>query len=140
MNYDDNNIFAKILRGEIPCAKIVEDADTLSFMDAFPQSKGHCLVIPRAKARNLLDCPPEVAATLIKATQRLAKAVDKALKPDGLRVMQFNGAPSGQSVFHIHFHIMPIYEGVPLRGHAAQQNMADMTELKALADQIRAAL
>ncbi len=139
MSYDDNNIFAKILRGEVSAAKVYEDADTLSFMDAFPQSKGHTLVIPRlAKARDLLDCSAEVAATLIRVTQKIAKAVDKALKPDGVRIMQFNRSPAGQSVFHVHFHIMPVYEATPLKGHGAE--MADKTELEDIAGKIRAAL
>lgn len=140
MSYDESNVFAKILRGEMPCAKITEDDGTFSFMDAFPQTRGHCLVIPKAKARDLLDCPPDVAQTLIVSTQRLARAVDKALKPDGLRIFQVNRSPAGQSVFHVHFHVMPVYEGTPMLGHAAAANMADMDELKTLAEAIRAAL
>ncbi len=138
--YDDTNIFAKILRGEIPCAKILEDTSTLSFMDAFPQSNGHCLVIPRVKACDLFDCPPDVLAGLIQVTQRVAAAVDKALKPDGVRVVQYNRTPAGQSVFHIHFHVIPIYEDVPLLGHAAYDSMADFQDLQSTAAKIRTAL
>lgn len=133
--YDRDNIFARIIRGEIPSAKICEDDQTLAFMDAFPQSKGHCLVISKtSQARNLLDVEPEVLSTLMAKVQSVARAVRAALQPDGLVVTQFNGAPAGQTVFHLHFHIIPRWEGVALGRHA--EGMADPAELKALARQI----
>ena len=136
--YDDGNIFAKILRGEMPSARVFEDEHVFAFMDVFPQSKGHTLVIPKhSSARNLLDEEPQVLSELILCVQRVARAVRAALKPDGLRVMQFNGAVSGQTVFHLHFHIIPRWEGVPLGRHAGG-GMADPAELKVLADQIAA--
>src|SRR3954451_9477474 len=109
--YDPNNIFAKILRGEIPAAKVYEDEHTLAFMDVMPQSEGHTLVIPKTQARNFFDIEPSALANLIVATQRVAKAVQAAFKPDGMRIIQFNEAAAGQTVFHIHFHIVPCYEG-----------------------------
>lgn len=137
--YDDANIFAKIVRGEIPSAKVFEDDDVLAFMDAFPQSKGHCLVISKtSQARNLLDVEPEVLVNVMAAVQRLTRAARKALKPDGLVVTQFNGAPAGQTIFHLHFHIIPRWEGQALGRHGG--GMADPAELQALAAQIRAAL
>jgi histidine triad (HIT) family protein len=138
MAYDRNNVFAKILRGEIPAARIYEDDHVLAFMDAMPQSDGHALVIPKVDAENVFDLPPEVLATLIKAVQRLARAIQVALAPDGLTVMQFNGAAAGQTVFHVHFHLVPRYEGKPLRVHGRE--MADRAVLQAQAEKIRAAL
>ena len=138
--YDSDNVFAKILRGEIPSVKVWEDEQVLVFMDAFPQSKGHCLVISKTStARNLLEVEPEVLITLAAAVQRTAKAVEKALKPEGLGLMQFNGEAGGQTVFHLHFHIIPRWVDQGLKGHATG-GMADMDELKALAAQIAAAL
>lgn len=137
--YDNGNIFARILRGEIPSVKIYEDDEVLSFMDAFPQAKGHCLVISKtSKARNLLDAEPKTLGRLIGATQKTARAVRAALNPDGIVVTQFNGAPAGQTVYHLHFHIIPRWEGVPVGRHGG--GMADMDELKALAEQIAAKL
>ena len=138
--YDDNNIFAKIIRGEVPAVKVYEDEAVLAFMDVFPQSKGHCLVISKtAKARNLLEIDGQALGEVMTTVQRLAKAVTKALNPDGVVITQFNGAPAGQTVFHLHIHIIPRYEGVALAGHG-HGNMADMAELKTLAGQIAAAL
>ncbi len=138
--YDDNNIFAKIIRGEVPAVKVYEDEAVLAFMDVFPQSKGHCLVISKtAKARNLLEIDGQALGAIMVAVQRLAKAVTTALNPDGVVITQFNGAPAGQTVFHLHVHIIPRYEGVALAGHG-HGNMADMAELKTLAAQIAAAL
>jgi histidine triad (HIT) family protein len=137
--YDEANIFARIIRGEIPCVKVFEDADVLAFMDAFPQSKGHCLVISKtSRARNLLDVETKVLGRLAGATQKLARAVAAGLKPDGIVVTQFNGAPAGQTVFHLHFHIIPRWDGVPLGRHG--DGMADPDELKALAESIAASL
>ena len=136
--YEPDNIFAKILRGEIPAARIFEDEHVYAFMDAFPQSRGHALVIPKhSHARNLLEEEPEILANLFLGVQRVARAVRAALQPDGLTVTQFNGAPAGQTVFHLHVHIIPRWEGVPLGRHASG-GMADMAELKALAEQIAA--
>lgn len=136
--YDPQNIFGKILRGEIPSHKVFEDDKVLAMMDIFPQSKGHLLVIPKAPSRNLLDADPAVLAGAIPYVQRLAKAVQTALKPDGIRIVQFNEAPAGQSVFHLHFHVIPVYEGVPVGPHAGGK--ADDGELAAQAKAIAAAL
>ena len=136
--YDEGNIFAKILRGEAPAARVFEDDHVLAFMDVFPQSKGHTLVIPkRSNARNLLDEEPEILCNLILGVQRVTRAVRAALNPDGIVVTQFNGAPAGQTIYHLHFHIIPRWEGVPLGRHAGG-GMADPAELKALAEQISA--
>ena len=137
--YDDGNIFAKIVRGEIPSATVWEDDQVLAFMDAFPQARGHVLVISKtSKARNLLDAEAKTLGRLIGAVQKTARAVRTALKPDGLLVTQFNGAPAGQTIFHLHFHIIPRWDGVPLGRHG--EGMADPEELKALAAQITACL
>jgi histidine triad (HIT) family protein len=136
--YDPDNIFAKVLRGEAPAAKVFEDGEVLAFMDLFPQSRGHTLVISKtAKARNLLDVEPDDLAVLMKGVQRVAKAVHAALKPDGIIVTQFNGAPAGQTVFHLHVHIIPRWENVPMVGHGGAR-MADTVELAALAKAIGA--
>ena len=136
--YDDQNIFAKIIAGEAPAIKIFEDDVAVAFMDIFPQSPGHCLVVPKEPARNLLDLSEDMAAKAIQRVQNLARAVGSALQPDGIVVTQFNGAAAGQTVFHIHFHIIPRWEDVPLGRHGGGQ--ADMDELKAQAEKIRAAL
>ncbi len=136
--YEDGNIFAKILRGEMPCAKVFEDGEVFAFMDVFPQSRGHTLVIPKhSKARNLLEVEPEVLAPLILGVQRVTRAVRSALNPDGIVVTQFNGAASGQTIYHLHFHIIPRWEGVAMGRHASG-GMADPAELKVLAEQIAA--
>jgi histidine triad (HIT) family protein len=138
MSYDSNNIFAKILRGEIPAAKVYEDERTLSFMDAMPQSEGHTLVIPKTTARNLFEIEPAVLADLIKVTQHVAKAVRKAFNPAGMRLMQFNESAAGQTVFHIHFHIIPCYEGRDLALHA--RAFADKAVLAQHAERVKQAL
>ena len=136
--YDDGNIFAKILRGEAPAAKVFEDGEILAFMDVFPQAKGHTLVIPKhSTARNLLEVEPQVLAPLMLGVQRITRAVRAALNPDGIVVTQFNGAPAGQTIYHLHFHIIPRWEGVALGRHA-EGGMADPADLKALAEQIAA--
>jgi histidine triad (HIT) family protein len=136
--YESDNIFAKILRGEIPSARVFEDEHVFAFMDVFPQSRGHTLVIPkRSQARNLLDEEPAVLSELVLGVQRVARAVRAALQPDGLVITQFNGAAAGQTVFHLHFHIIPRWEGEPVGRHAGGA-MADAGELKALAEQISA--
>ena len=136
--YDDANIFAKIIRGEAPCAKIYEDEEALAFLDLFPQSRGHALVISKtAKARNLLDIEPEALQRLMPRVQTVAQGLRAALNPDGLVLTQFNGAPAGQTVFHLHFHIIPRYDGVAIAGHGGAR-MADAVELAALAREIAA--
>jgi histidine triad (HIT) family protein len=136
--YEPDNIFAKILRAEIPAVKVFEDADVLAFMDVFPQSKGHTLVISKtSQARTLLDVAPTDLQRLILGVQRVAKGIEAALKPDGLIITQFNGAPAGQTVFHLHFHIIPRYDSVEMAGHGGA-GMADAEALKALAAQISA--
>lgn len=138
--YDPNNIFAKIIRGEMPAVKILETDDVVSFMDIFPQSDGHCLVIPKqAQATNLFDLEADLLSILIKETQRVADAVRRALEPEGVRIVQFNGAEAGQTVFHIHFHIIPAYAGKRMGLHASG-GAADVGELEARAAKIRAAL
>ncbi|MBL8531966.1 MAG: HIT family protein [Hyphomonadaceae bacterium] len=138
--YDDNNIFAKILRGEAAAVKVFENEDVLAFMDLFPQARGHLLVVPKkVRARNFLDLPAAHVEPLMAHVHKLAIAVEKALKPDGLTVVQFNGAPAGQTVFHLHFHIIPRYEGVALAGHG-HANRADIPELQKIAAEIAAAL
>ena len=136
--YDPDNIFAKILRGDMPSVRVFEDDHVLAFMDVFPQSRGHTLVIPKhSTARNLLEEEPETLSVLIQGVQRVTRAVRAALEPDGIVVTQFNGSASGQTIYHLHFHIIPRWEGVPLKGHGVG-GMADMEELKALAAEIAA--
>ncbi|HVW94049.1 MAG TPA: HIT family protein [Devosia sp.] len=137
--YDPDNIFAKILAGSIPSHKVYEDADILAIMDVFPQSRGHTLVIPRAPSRGLLDADPEVLSAVIPKVQKIAGAVLAATGADGFRLVQFNEAPAGQSVFHLHFHIIPAYEGSEIRPHGAPSK-ADDAELAALAKTIAARL
>ncbi|HLS82884.1 MAG TPA: HIT family protein [Steroidobacter sp.] len=136
--YDPNNVFARILRGEIPAFKVYESDTALAFMDAMPQSDGHTLVIPKVSARSLFDIEPDALAELIKTTQRVALAVRRAFRPDGMRLMQFNEAAAGQTVFHIHFHIIPCYAGVELKGHSRE--FADQSVLQQHAERVRQAL
>jgi histidine triad (HIT) family protein len=138
MMYDPNNIFAKILRGEIPCVKVFEDEHTLAFMDVMPQADGHVLVIPKEPAENLLDLSEDGAKAVIATTQRVARAVKKALDAPGIYVMQLNGAPAGQTVFHVHFHVIPRDVNVPLRPHAG--GMVDAKILESVAVRIRGAM
>lgn len=138
-DYDSSNLFARMIRGEIPATRVFEDETVLVIMDIFPQSKGHLLVIPKAASRNLLDADTAALSAAIPYVQRLARAVKAALNPDGIRIAQFNEAPAGQSVFHLHFHVIPIYEGVALRGHGSG-GRADDTELAQQAQAIAAAL
>ncbi|WP_292059172.1 MULTISPECIES: HIT family protein [unclassified Brevundimonas] len=138
--YDPDNIFAKILRGDMPSVKVWEDDDVLAFMDVFPQSEGHVLVVSKTStARNILEIEPETLAKLTAAVQRTARAVEKALKPEGLSLMQFNGDAGGQTVFHLHFHIVPRWADRPMKGHG-HAPMADAEHLKTLAQKIAAAL
>lgn len=138
--YDDNNLFAKILRGEIPAVKVYEDEEVLAFMDIFPQTRGHMLVIPKnVRARNLLELPANRVAPLMERVHKLAIATEKALKPDGVTVTQFNGEDAGQTIFHLHFHIIPRYAGERLAGHG-HGNKADIAALQKIASEIAAAL
>src|SRR5687767_7404903 len=138
--YDPDNIFAKILRGEIPAVKVWEDDHVLAVMDVFPQSEGHVLLISKtSSARTLLDIEPEALARLTAATQRTARAVQTALDPEGFQILQFNGEAGGQTVFHLHFHIVPRWADRPMKGHG-HAPMADAGALRALADRIAAAL
>lgn len=138
MDYDNQNIFAKILRGEIACATIFEDDDCLAFMDVMPQADGHALVIPKTPSRNLLDAEAADLIALIKTTQKIAQAVRKAFNADGMIIKQFNESAAGQTVFHLHFHIIPAYENAALKPHTGE--MADATMLHEQAARIRAAL
>jgi histidine triad (HIT) family protein len=123
MQYDPNNIFAKILRGEIPCHKIYEDEHTLAFMDVMPQVDGHCLVIPKSPSRGLLDADPAVLAQLMTAVQKVAAAAKKAFNADGIQIRQYNEEAGGQTVFHLHVHILPMKAGERLKAHT--DKMAD---------------
>lgn len=113
--YESDNVFARILRGELPCATVFEDAVTLALLDVSPQSTGHTLVISKwSRARNLLEIEPEALCQVMTTVQRVAKALRKVLAPDGLHIAQFNGGDTGQSVFHLHVHIVPRWKGLPL--------------------------
>ena len=134
MAYDKNNIFAKMIRGEIPCIKVYEDAHALAFMDIMPVSKGHTLVIPKAEAENLFDLPANVAGPFLLVTQKVARAVKAALEAPGIMISQLNGPAAGQSIFHVHFHIIPRWhEDLSLHG----RTRAETAELEALAKLIR---
>lgn len=137
MSYDDQNIFARILRGELPAIKVYEDEQVLAFMDIMPQAEGHTLVIPKSPAVTLLDLAPEAAAYTIQIVQKIAKAMEIALDAKGIVLMQLSGTAAGQTVPHVHFHLIPssIHE---LGRHAAQ--MGDQEKIAALAEKIKAAL
>lgn len=135
--YDPDNIFAKILKGEIPSHTVYEDESTLAFLDVMPQSDGHTLVIPKTGSRNLLDADDEVLKDLISKTKKVALAVRSATGADGIRIAQFNEPAAGQTVFHLHFHVIPVHDGQPLRPHTGQ--MADQGQLAEMAAKIRAA-
>ncbi|QCO22061.1 HIT domain-containing protein [Acinetobacter cumulans] len=137
MAYDDQNIFARILRGELPAIKVYEDERVLAFMDIMPQAEGHTLVIPKSPAVTLLDLAPEEAAYTIQIVQKVAKAIETALQVEGIVLMQLSGVAAGQTVPHVHFHLIPssVHE---LGKHAAQ--MGDQDKIRALAEKIKAAL
>jgi len=137
-SYDNDNIFAKILRGEIPCHKVFENEDCFAFMDIMPQSEGHCLVLPKAPSRNLLDAETETLANLMPVVQTIARAAKTAFDADGISIQQFNEAAGGQTVFHLHIHIIPRFEGIPLKPHTGQT--ADHEHLANLADKLKQAL
>jgi histidine triad (HIT) family protein len=136
--YDPSNVFAKILRGELPCEKVYEDDATLAFMDIMPRADGHVLVIPKAPARTILDIAPADLARLAQSVQIVAGAVKEGMEADGLTIQQFNESAGGQVVFHIHFHVMPRWAGVALRPHTGAMEKPDV--LKAHAEKIRRAL
>ncbi|HSN71916.1 MAG TPA: HIT family protein [Steroidobacteraceae bacterium] len=138
MAYDRDNIFARILRGEVPAHRVYEDEYTLAFLDVMPQSVGHTLVIPKAEAENLFELDPEMLAHVIRTTQKVAAAVRKAFSPPGVMIAQLNGAGAGQSVFHLHFHVIPRYHGIDLKLHARE--MEDGSVLAERAAKVRAAL
>ena len=135
--YDPENVFAKILRGEIPCYRVYEDDVALAIMDIMPRAEGHVLVIPKKPARGLLDIAPDDLAALMKRVQHVAKATKKAFDADGHTLQQFNESAGGQVIFHLHFHILPRFEGVSLRPPGT---MGDQEKLKAQAEKIKAAL
>lgn len=129
--YDPQNIFALILRGDAPCYKIYEDEQVLAFLDIFPQSQGHALVIPKkSQARNILEAEPDVLSAMMLAVQRLTRIIVDELQPDGVQVAQFNGAVAGQTVYHIHMHIIPRWEGKQAGEHG--RGKAEPEELQAL--------
>ena len=138
MAYDSNNIFARMVRGEIPCVRVCEDEQTLAFMDIMPQSDGHTLVIPKIAGETIFDTPPASLAAAIATTQRVARAVQQAFAAPGLVVTQFNGAVAGQTVLHLHFHVIPVFAAGGWRAHARVK--ADPAVLEAQATRIRAAL
>lgn len=136
--YDNGNVFAKILRGELPSHRLYEDEAAVAILDVMPSTDGHTLVIPKAPSRNLLDADPKVLAAIVPVVQKLALAVKKAFTADGVAVYQFNEAASGQSVFHLHFHVVPRFDGVPQKPHGSK--MEDQAVLAANAEKIKAAL
>ena len=136
--YDPSNIFARILRGEIPKFAIFEDELTLSFLDIMPATEGHTLVIPKEAAETIFDLSPEGAAATIRTTQKVAAAVKKAFAAPGIMLVQLNGAAAGQSIPHLHFHILPRAEGLDMKLHG--RAMADAKTLSPIAEKIRAAL
>ena len=135
MAYDTNNVFAKILRGDLPASKIYEDADTLAFMDIMPRCEGHALVIPKGNVRNILDATPSQLAACIKTVQKVAQASTKAFNADGITLLQANEAAGGQVVFHLHFHVMPRWEGKSLGPAASKMEKPEV--LAANAEKIK---
>jgi histidine triad (HIT) family protein len=137
-HYDDSNVFAKILRGELPAERLYEDEHTLAIMDIMPRGPGHCLVIPKASARNIFDVETDSLSQVMATTQKMARAVVRAFNADGVTIQQFNESAGGQVVFHLHVHVIPRFDGVSLKPHTG--TMEDGNVLKANADKIRAAL
>jgi histidine triad (HIT) family protein len=136
--YEPNNIFARILRGEIPSTRVYEDDGVVAFMDVMPQANGHTLVVPKAASRNLLDADPATLGPLMAVVQKIARAVRQAFNADGVTVVQFNEPAAGQTVFHLHFHVIPRFDGVPLKPHSGEMEKPEI--LQANAEKIRAAL
>ena len=137
-SYDPNNIFAKILRGEMPATKVYEDEVALAFMDIMPRGDGHVLVIPKVPARGILDMPPEALGPYMQRVQTVAAAAKKGMGAEGLTLQQFNEASGGQVVFHLHFHILPRWDGVALKPHSGAMEKPEI--LAAHAAKIRAAM
>ncbi|RVD71213.1 HIT family protein [Mesorhizobium sp. M4A.F.Ca.ET.029.04.2.1] len=137
-DYDSGNIFAKILRGEIPSHRVYEDDAVIAFMDVMPQGTGHTLVVPKAPSRNLLDADTATLGPLFIGVQKLARAVKKAFGADGVTILQFNEPASGQTVYHLHVHVIPRFEGIPLKPHSGQMEKPEV--LAENAGKIRAAL
>jgi histidine triad (HIT) family protein len=136
--YDQGNIFAKILRSEIPSHRVYEDEAVVAFMDVMPQGTGHTLVVPKAPSRNMLDADPATLGPLFAAVQKVAVAVKRAFNADGVTLMQFNEPASGQTVYHLHVHVIPRFEGVQLKPHSGQMEKPEV--LAENAGKIRAAL
>lgn len=136
--YDPNNIFAKILRGEIPSHRVYEDDAIVAFMDVMPQGTGHTLVVPKAPSRNLLDADPAIFGQLMAVVQKVAKAAKSAFEADGVAIMQFNEPASGQTVYHLHVHVLPRFDGTPLKPHSGKMEQPEV--LAANAEKLRAAL
>lgn len=136
--YDTNNIFAKILRGELPAQKLYEDDKTVVIMDIMPRGDGHCLVIPKAPSRNLLDITPDDLVAVMATVQRMARAVMGAFGAQGVTIQQFNEPAGGQVVFHTHVHVIPRHDGIAMKPHTGQMEKPEV--LAANADKIRAAL
>lgn len=136
--YDPNNIFAKILRGELPCHKVHEDEHAIAFMDIMPQAEGHTLVVPKAASRNLFDADPAVLSAVLPIVQKIARAAKRAFASDGILITQFNEPAAGQTVFHLHFHVIPRKEGSALKPHTGQTT--DHAVLAKHAEMLRKAL
>jgi histidine triad (HIT) family protein len=136
-SYDPDNIFARILRGEAPCVKVYEDDVALAFMDVMPRAEGHVLVIPRVPARGLFDIAPDALAQLMPVVQKVAKAAMAGMKAEGITIQQFNEGASGQQVFHLHFHVLPCWTGVPIRPPGGPFQSVDV--LRPQAEKIMAA-
>jgi histidine triad (HIT) family protein len=138
MSYDEGNIFAKILRGEAPAYSLYENQHCIAILDVMPQANGHTLVLPKSAATDLFDLDPDMARELMVGVQHVAHGVRKAFAPEGIKLMQFNGPVAGQTVFHLHVHIVPCYANQPVVKHA--QDFADAATLEQHAEMIRAAL
>lgn len=136
--YDPDNIFAKILRGDLPSHRVYEDGNAVAFMDVMPQGAGHVLVVPKAASRNLLDADPAILGNLMAVVQKVAIAAKQAFGADGVTIMQFNEPASGQTVYHLHVHVIPRFTGVALKPHSGK--MEDQAILAAHADKLRKAL
>ncbi len=136
--YDDQNVFAKILRGEMPCFRLYEDDDTLAFMDIMPRADGHCLVIPKKPARNIFDVDADSLAAVMRSVQKLSHAVTKAFAAEGVTIQQFNESAGGQVVFHLHVHVIPRKAGVPMKPPAADKEKPEA--LAEMAKKLSAAL
>ena len=138
MSYDSENIFAKILRGEMPCHKVYENESTIAFMDIMPMSDGHVLVVPKYPAENIFNLSEEYLKAVIATTKLLSHAMKNALMPSGLIVKQFNGSDAGQTVFHYHMHIIPVYNGAPNKNHGYEMEKPE--KLESIAQKIAAEL